>query len=343
MKTPFEKDRKMPPEHEATSLLDDKLGRMIRAADPARAPQDLGDSPRGQRVLHSILAAPRHKAPVVRRRWVLAPIAAGAALVVAALVIPFGSTPASAAIPLPLTISEPSLTLTQTLARIDHALATSPGVSEPLREASSLGWYIKIDGDVMQIEKGPIIPQRVTTTWAEDLSGRILAVTGEPYYPGRAEAVQEEGVPKPGTVLFDAIYPPGTFDTFSNTVYGDSEADMRAFLADFGWAPNRGAAAMASDIFSILWFWTLTNAQHRTLLHLLAGTGELSLAGTATDRSGRDVIVFRTVRADGQFERLLLVSAQTGRIVGEEVTRLKAYGGIPAGTLMSYKLLEVAP
>lgn len=330
------------------------LERRIRAVDLVLDTGDddwsEADEAWSRAMVERIVALPQHAEPQ-RARWAMVgiPLGAAAAATLALVIalsgaVPTGVTPSAAAavMPLPLELSAAQESTTEALALVEQALAESEGPAEALRESVSIGWYLKIDGDTMRIEPGPIVPQVVHTWWNEDLSGRIVMSTGDPYYPGRPdEPVQPEEAPPPGTVLHDMVFAPGEFDTAPVVVVGDSIEAMRTVLEANGMEEDASAARTIDVISGVFSHWTLTNAQQRTVLRILAQTDGLEIAGTTRDRAGRDVIVFRAVTRDGSFEQLLLVSAETGRMVGQETTRLRPYGGIPAGTLMSYQLWEV--
>lgn len=324
----------------------DELRRRLEAADPARTPLDAGSSERAQMLLREILATPKHShAPRPRLVRFALPLGAAVAATVAlifafSVVTPPGVAPA-AALPLPLELSAPPGSTAEVLAQIDETLASPGGPTEALRQSVSTGWYLKIDGATLTIDPGPIVPQVVRTQWNEDLSGSIIISTGEPYYPGHpgTPAADGEG-PAPGTVLHEIVFDPGQFDTFGPATFGDSEEEMLVVLRAFGMEDDADAARAMNVVAFVLDHWTLSNAQHRTLLKILDTREGFEVAGTTRDRAGRDALVFRALTPDGNFEQLLLVSRSTGRIVGLETTRIRAIGNIPAGTLMSYQLWE---
>ncbi len=335
---------------------EDELVRLMRSLDPARTPLDYADSARGQEILHRILSGEAEEVIPVgapARKSLRRPLLAAAAiaalaaiLVVVPVTMPGGEPPpaAAAAVPLPLELSEPPGSTAESLALVNEALARSGGPVEALRESTMLGWWVKMDGGSMKIEPGPITTQLVQTRWYEDLSGRIVMSVGESYYADRpGEPVLTEGAPAAGTVLHDVRFAPGEFDTAVPFIVGDSVADMRAVLAAEGLENDADAARTIDVISGLLSDWTLTNSQQRALFDILQDKGGIEVAGETRDRAGRDVIAFRTVTSDGHFERLLLASIQTGRVLGLETIRVRPIGNIPAGTVISYTLWEVNP
>ena len=71
---------------------------------------------------------------------------------------------------------------------------------------------------------------------------------------------------------------------------------------------------------------TLTGPQTAAALDLVAGLSDVTLAGTVTDRLGREGIAIQTERASGTHRILLIFSPETGLLLSSESIYL---GGIP--------------
>jgi hypothetical protein len=103
--------------------------------------------------------------------------------------------------------------------------------------------------------------------------------------------------------------------------------------------PTASDATMA--IGALLEQWTLTNEQEAGLLAILGETTGLTALGTTTDRLGRPVAGMRVVTADGAASDVILLSTETGRIVGIERTNIIENEYMAAGIVIGYRLLDV--
>lgn len=78
--------------------------------------------------------------------------------------------------------------------------------------------------------------------------------------------------------------------------------------------------------------WTLTDEQHATLLDMLVDAGGVTVLGRTTDRLGRDAVGLEVAEPSNSLYRLtVLVSRETGRIVGTEDELTEPLDFIPAG------------
>jgi hypothetical protein len=207
-----------------------------------------------------------------------------------------------------------------------------------VRGASSLGWYLAIDTDETGERSATISPQVTRITWNEDRSGRVLVVAGEPYFADGSDVTPSDSdAPPAGTVLQDMVFGPGEMQVPPVEPTGASAQEMRTLLEGLGMPPDADAGSVMDGISSAFSWWTLSDAQHAGLLELLAGSGELEVLGAGEDRVGRAVTAVTaasTVHPD--IRNILLISADTGRIVGMESVRLTADGDIPAGSVIAY-------
>lgn len=326
------------------SLPDDDLSRRLRAADPARTHRDAPLTASHLALRDRITAAGRAPAQATprRARWPLFALPAAAAMIVALFLawtlLPSSTPPAAAALtPDPLVYTSTPSTLEEVVRMSQEKLAaaTSPATAE--RGASWSGWYLHIDNaDVAT--SALIRPQDVICVWNADGSGSITTLAGTPYWAeDNSIAVATGEGPEPGSVIsalpFDASQAP------ASDPQGDSPADMRSLLASFGLPAEASGGDVIENTRAALSWWDLTDAQHGALLSLLVGTEDATVLGTTTDRAGRPVIgIAGTPSADPQTRHILLVSTQTGRIVGVETTRTEAVPPIPAGAVVSYTL-----
>ncbi|GAT73363.1 hypothetical protein [Microbacterium hydrocarbonoxydans] len=314
------------------------LERMLADADPARTARDAKPDAAALMTRDRIIrrgAASRRRAPVVVG-WASGLATAVAAVVVAfAVMIPHGV--AVAGTPRPLDFADGG-SVTQILDAAQADLAGDPGPAEPLRTVRSAVWAFTFGVDD---ERTEIVPQLTTLHWEPDLSGRMTIVAGEPYDPADAAANADAEVTSTGEVTTDLLIKAGQFNTPVAEPPGSSREDVRAALTAFGLPADPSSSEVVAAATSLLEQWTLTNEQESQLLAILAETGDAQALGTTTDRLGRPVAGLRMQSADGAAADVLLISRDTGRIVGVERTALLSEDPIPAGAVISYRMWDV--
>ncbi|MEU4015580.1 hypothetical protein AB0E56_09960 [Microbacterium sp. NPDC028030] len=314
------------------------LERMLSEADPATTPRDAVPDARARATRDRILrtgSAPRRR----RTRtigWTGGVTAAVASTALAfAIFSPQGA--AVAATPAPLDFSG-SNTIAQLVDDAGAALADTPGPTTPLRTVKTASWSFSVDVDT---KTSTVAPQLSTLTWEPDGSGRMIILAGVPYDPSDAVASNAAEVTSSGEVVTDLVMAPGDFDTPWTAVPGETRDDMIAMLRAFGMPEDPTAYEVEMAFTTILDQWTLTDAQHRELLLLLEEAGGGDALGTSTDRLGRAVTGVRVQSPDGAVSDLVLVSRDTGRIVGVERTVLTADELFPAGAIISYQMWDL--
>jgi len=326
---------------------DDELDAMIASLDPLRGQR--GDTALTADELDlrdRIMAAePPDTRPVLhRRRTARMLLAAAVVLVGLVLVWPWAMpTPAVALTPAPLRVSPVAAGVNEVIDMAQRRLAENSGPAATERRTHAMGWYLHLDEAADGTRTATIAPEITTFSWEYDGSGRMLVVAGVPYLAdGSTPPEGELTAPEPGTVLRDVTHGPGGFDP--PPVEGDpgqSSDDMRAVLTAFGVPERPSASALMIGIDGLFGMWTMTNAQHHHLLDMLRAASGLEVVGEATDRAGRPVIVLgadSTLNPD--YRHLLLVSGETGRIVGTESVRLTSLDRLPAGSITAYTLWE---
>lgn len=314
------------------------LERMLSDADPAPTPRDAAPDARALATRDRILrtsTAPRRR----RRRalgWAsgLTAVAASTALAFAVF-SPQGA--AVAGMPSPLEF-DGSVTVAQVVDGAEASLAESPGPGEPVRSVRTASWGFNVEVDS---KTTTVVPQLSTLTWEPDGSGRATTIDGVPYDPSDAAASNAAEVTSSGRVVNDLVMAPGDFTTPWTAVPGEAHDDMVAMLRAFGMPDDPTAFDVETAFTSVLGQWTLTNAQHRELLLLLEEAGGGQALGTTTDRLGRPVDGIRVQSPDGAVSDVVLVSRDTGRIVGVERTVLIADELFAAGSIISYQMWDV--
>ncbi|WP_241160428.1 hypothetical protein [Microbacterium sp. Y-01] len=315
------------------------LERMLSDADPARTPRDAPPDARALAMRDRILHAP----PAPRRRrarmfgWASGLVAVAASTAIAfAVFSPQGA--AVAGTPSPLDF-EGSATVGQIVDDAQVALAESGGPTAPARVVTAASWGFDVEVDTKTTE---VVPQLSRLIWEPDGSGRMTIIAGVPYDPADAVASNSAEVTSSGEVVTDLVMEPGQFTTAWNTVPGDTRDDMVAMLRAFGMPADPTGLDVESAFTTALDQWTLTDAQHRELLLLMEDAGGGDALGDTTDRLGRPVSGIRFTAPDGAFSDVVLVSLDTGRIVGVERTVLEADDVYPAGAVISYRMWDVS-
>lgn len=327
-----------------SSELDDELTRMLRAANPVPHRGDVSLSMRELAIRDRIMAGSRTR-PRTRRPalWtaVWAPIAAIAVVVLAVITVPQPQT-AVALAPAPLAFQNEGLTMTEVVLDARRALERATGPVEPTREVTSTGWYYHVDALDSDEPRRVISPEVTTLSWREDLSGHTRTVAGEPYWADGAQESVPSTTLEPGTLIWEMDFAPGEFQAFAVAVPGDTREDVRRLLNSH-WPTNfRSAYDVMQAIDSANQFWTLTNAQHAEMLQAIAETEDVRVLGTTVDRAGRPVVgISALLPRGGTAELHLLISVETGRIVGSETYTLKADSAFPADAVISYRMWDL--
>lgn len=314
------------------------LERALTAADPARTPRDAEPDARAiatrDRILRSSREPQRRRARRVGWAAGLTAVAASAALAFGVL-LPQGA--AVAGTPTPLAF-DGSASLAETVATADTDLGVFHEPESPVRSVRAASWSFSVDVDAGRAE---IVPQLSTFQWSDDLSGEAIAINGVAYDPGDAVANQEAEVVSTGEVASRVMYAPGEFVTPVVAVPGETPADVRALLEAFGLPKEPSAFDVVTAVTSVFGQWTLTNAQHAELLALIEDSGGAQALGATTDRLGRPVAGIRVIAADGAVSDDVLVSLDSGRIVGVERTVLVDDGIVAPGSITDYRMWDL--
>jgi len=319
-------------------ITDEELDRLLHDASPARTPRDAKPDAEAMAMLRRIMATDPHPHRVRNR---LIGLVGAAAVVIAATVVgvsvlaPAGQ--AVAATPHPLAF-DGSGTVRDTVSSAQSALAAVPGPDAPERFVRSATWSFNVDVDRAAAR---IVPQLVTLRWEADQSGEVTIVDAEAYDPSDAAANAASEVTSSGTVSMDLDMAPGDFATPVAAEPGESTDELLAVLRAFGMPDKPSAFEMVTAISSLLEQWTLTNTQQAELLGLLADTDGAVALGASTDRLGRPVTGLRVTSGDSAASDVVLISLDTGRIVGFERTNLLPDDILPEGAVIGYRLFDV--
>ncbi|ALX67082.1 hypothetical protein AB663_002766 [Microbacterium sp. XT11] len=317
---------------------DERLDELLHAASPARTPLTAKPDADALAMLERIMSTdPR---PHRTRNRLLGFASAAVAVVMAAALGISVLTPSGQAIagtPPPLAF-EGEASVESTVGAAQKTLADSPGPSEPQRFVRSATWSLNIDGDTGATT---VVPQLVTLQWEADQSGRVVVVDGDQYDPADAAANASARVSTSGKVSMDLTMKPGEFTTPVATPPGSTRESLVGALQALGMPAQASAADVTTAMGALLEQWTLTNRQEAELLAILGESEGVTALGRTTDRLGRPVAGMRVVSADGAASDVILLSLETGRIVGIERTNVTENEYMPAGAVIGYRLLDV--
>ena len=324
----------------------DDLGDLMKSSDPARTPANAPLDGRALFDLGEILAdrpARRLKHPSQRVRWFLIPAAALAVIALVFLqILPSNHRPGDSAMAATPPLLQPSTTHESFADAMDKAIAQlsdQPNpVLEPERHAKFEAWYLDTDFDKHEVPTSYVSPQEQTTIWNSDLSGSLTIRAGRStHYSDDVPASTTP--PAQGTVLQADVFEAGDMGISNPAVPPTTSVEMLSYLQA---ATGKGADATSSDLLdsvtSLLSEWTLPSRSESAVLEALKSFGELKLAGSVTDRLGRNGYAFSAVDSGQHFERLIVISTSTGRILSTE----KIYIGglkdlsIPSPSVVSY-------
>jgi len=310
---------------------------------PADAEPTSADMEELARIMsHRVVAADLLPESTRRRRWwpiEVVAVAAVAVLVVVLTVVPgLGhETSARAVTPAALEFSGSPSTRAEVLKMLDRLAVDTSGQSEPERRASYSGWYVQIGHDAEgNATSTAISPQEVTFEWHADGSADVVTRAGTPYWADASTGtVPASAAPAAGTLLSESVYKKGEFELPDMAPPGTTEDALLQTLIANGMPAQPTSMDIMVAIESLKTIWTLTAAQDRILLRLLLTRSDVAVRGTGHDRNGRPAVAITAAPHRG-FKVSLLISAETGRILGVETARTTLLDGIPPGAVISY-------
>lgn len=279
------------------------------------------------------------------RKLLLTTMAAVLVLVVSVLGIThLGTGQAQALTPPPLVFERGDQEVGEIVTNAIRRLGNDSDGELPERRSTSLGWYAHVDMDADADEPVVIAPEVTELVWNEDLSGTQRIIAAEAYRAdGTVDGSVAQAAPSAGTVIWETHFEPGEFMVPSAVLPEESTTGMWRLLLSLG-LPSDSAAAgdIMEFIDAAMGLWTLTDRQHAILFQMLLDAGDVEVLGTTVDRAGRHVVGLRAEPASFPGSaRILLISAETGRMVGIETVRTTAEQPFKTGDVVSYRLWEV--
>lgn len=302
----------------------DRLSRRMREENPSSAHRT---DPLSERALGELsyyeqaesvrasrdVRARAFRAPRVRRLRSITGLVTASLMIVVALVLTFVRPDAAVASTPPLLSLTPLQTAaSELLETLRMSTLNGPNTSSTIRAQT---WALSTSlAEAGSIEYSEIEPQWSETTFAADGSVHFTLVAAEPF-----EGQEGKNLPLPGTVLAEETYTSEEWAFPAESGPPADSTEVADYLANFSGNPSLTAGDALREIAGILSNYVLSRAQEAALLGYLQTLPGLALAGETTDRLGRAGIAFRaTDREPGEFEDLLIISPESGRIIAAE-------------------------
>jgi len=205
--------------------------------------------------------------------------------------------------------------------------------AEPTRASHFEAWYA--DTHVGGSGNALVSPREQRVHWNADLSGSLLVTAGVAYYPDRPNAIAA------GTVLRDEKFGTGRMGILYDVPPPTDAAAMRDYLVlHSGLADSTDPVHMLDAVAELLGEWTLPPKQESAILLMLASMSGIESLGYVDDRLGRAGLAFRATSPtpDASFESVLVVSADSGRILSLETVYLGGLDDLDAvpGSVVRY-------
>jgi len=335
-------------------MYNDDMERLLLNSDPARTPLDAPLSWRALDDLDRITegrvsgdervpAPPRRH----RARWIALSSIAFLILVSLVAVQTFaprggsgGSVEAASPRPLrptgtPVPFGEAMQNAVAQLERADTSTA------EPKRASHFEAWYADTDVDGSGNATSLVSPREQRVRWNADLSGSLLVTAGVAYHPDRPNAIAAATPIAPGTVIRDEKFSAGRMGILYDELPPTDAAAMRDYLVlHSGLADSTDPVHMLDAVAELLGEWTLPPKQESAILLMLASMSGIESLGYVDDRLGRAGLAFRATSPapDAAFESVLVVSADSGRILSLETVYLGGLDDLDAapGSVVRY-------
>lgn len=310
------------------------LDEELRAANPHPTRRNSPLSVRAERELSDLLEAAVEptrvrRAPRPHRRALPALGFAGAASIAVVVAVVFAVTnlgqtgSPSLAAPPQLETTPLGDDVGEVLAGLAERARAHTTSATPTQTIRLETWSAQIDADFPRSSYF-VQPEEMEKVWSPDQSGTWRSWAGEVRY---GVPIPTEAPLDPGTSLRDDVYAAGEFPLIYADPPPDNVHDLDAYLRGAADLPERPEAI---DYFGAIegmrYDRVLSGAQTAAALDLLAGLPDVTLAGTVTDRLGREGIAIQAERLSGTHRMLLIFSVESGLLLSSETIYL---GGIP--------------
>jgi len=309
--------------------------------------------PRGDAMENLVIAQMREDLRASRRRrrfglptWSILTTAAAAIVAVVAITVSMLAmpTPSYAATPPMLQITpadqaelgdaaELLTDLAQQLRASDDPDPTPPGQPQVIA-LQTWGLVTTVGADGEEVPPPYVAPENLTLTRYPDDAWSQVAVAGTPY-DTQGEPVDDPKATPPGTELYRFDEDAGQHVYLFPEPIPESADELRQAMLDVGFEDESSSLEWLSLTTGLLMERVLEPKQEAALLEVLAGL-DLELAGTTTDRLGREAYVFETPPSDTGFVGRILVDPSGHVLATETVWVGHDRTDIPSPSVQSY-------
>lgn len=320
----------------------DEIGELLRSSDPARTHINAPIDARALFDLEEITADRPARVGTFKRarrqaRWFLAPALALAVIALVILqILPTSHRAADSAMAAtpPLLKSSPIYeSFTDAMDKAIAQLSSHPlSATEPQRRARFEAWYLNTDFDKHDIPSSYVSPQETALDWSADLSGSLTVTAGRStrFTDSRAPAPTP---PARGTLLQSDVFKAGEMGISNPLLPPSDSTEMLHYLQA---ATGKGSDATNSDLLdaltTLLNEWTLPADRQIAVLQALKSVGRFTEMGRVTDRLGRHGTAFVTTDEGHNFQRLIVISESTGKILSTEKVYLGGLKDLKIGS-----------
>jgi hypothetical protein len=179
-----------------------------------------------------------------------------------------------------------------------------------------------------------VAPENVTFTRYPDGAWSQVVVAGTPY-DTQGKPVDDPHATPPGTELWRIDEAAGEHTFLFPDPVPDDPDELRQLMLDAGLSEDPTTSDWISQAQALLMERVLRPSEEAALLEVLAGL-DLELAGTTTDRLGREAYVFETPSGAGDFVDRILVSPRGHVLATENVWVGHDRTDIPSPSVLSY-------
>jgi len=312
--------------------------------------------PRGDAMENLVIAQMRDDLRAARRRrrfgvpgWSILATATAAIVAVIAVTVSMLATPTPsyAATPPMLQIeaapagsgdaAQLLTDLAEQLRASDEPDPAPPGQPQQI-DLQTWGLVTTVGAEGEKVPPPYVAPENMTLTRYPDGAWSQVVVAGTPY-DTQGKPVDDPQATPPGTELWRIDEAAGEHTYMFPDPLPDDPDELRQLMLDVGFADESSPNEWLSLTTGLLMERVLRPAEEAALLEVLADL-DLDLAGTTTDRLGREAYVFETPPSDADLVDRMLVSPSGHILAMETVWVGHDRTDIPSPSVVSYYAWE---
>jgi hypothetical protein len=313
--------------------------------------------PRGDAMENLVIAQMRDDLRAERRRrrfvvptWSILTTAAAAIVAVIAITVSMLATPTPtyAATPPMLQISAADQSelgdaahlltdLAEQLRTSDAPDPAPPGTTQRI-DVQTWGLVTSVGAEGEAVPPPYVAPENMTFTRAPDGAFSQVVVAGTPY-DTQGKPVDDPNSTPPGTELWRTDEAAGEHTFLFPDPIPDDPDELRDLMRGIGFADESSPNEWLSLVNALLLERVLRPDEEAAVLEVLSGL-DLDLAGTTTDRLGREAYVFETPPSDVDLVDRILVSPSGHILAMETVWVGHDRTDIPSPSVVSYYAWE---